>query len=169
MNYSFNSTISNHTTSKRCVRSVQLVSSLPSLQIIDDLQNVSAVLVLSWWEVDLFVFFNVWQEIVINRLEALVECFKVVSCQHLCQFLNILKVSIFVVLQLVSMIRVVPSWCNGSFNSNTVFSILVLEALVNPFELLNSCLQRITSKSFVLCSVRRIPLPLSFKNSLLLL
>lgn len=88
---------------------VELIGSLSSLQVIDDLQNVTAVLVFSRREADLLVPFDVIEQIVIDGLKAFIENLEVVSSENISQLLDIFEVSVSILCQALSMIFVVPS------------------------------------------------------------
>ena len=58
---------------------VELVSTVPPFEIVDDLKDVTTVLVFAFGEVDLFVSLDVVHQIVIDGLEGFVEDFEMVS------------------------------------------------------------------------------------------
>lgn len=88
---------------------IQLVGTLSPLEVIDDLQDISAVLVLACGEADLAVPFNVIEQVIVNRLEGLIKDFKVISCQHVCQLLNVVKVPVSILGKSLVVVFMVPS------------------------------------------------------------
>ena len=59
---------------------IELIRAVSPLKIVNNLEDVASMLVLALREINLFVSFDVVQQVVINWLEGLIEDLKMVSC-----------------------------------------------------------------------------------------
>ena len=130
-----------------------MVGFLSSFQIIDYLQDISTVSLLSNGESQLGELSNESLKIIVDGFKILVKHLVVVSLQHTHQHLNILEISVTILAQSFFVVTVVPSGSNRTLHCHTVFAVLVLKTFVNLLELLFTRLQTIASVSFVLGSV----------------
>lgn len=75
---------------------VELIGAISSLQIVNNLEDIARVLVLSFREADLFVSFDVVKQVVVNRLEGFIESFEMISSKLFSQLAYIIEVPISV-------------------------------------------------------------------------